>query len=305
MVNAHRQIILTFNAMAKKEKIPVHRRDDWKAGIYLKPFGAVKSDGPDYEVSQAHRHDFYYCVLLEKGSLTAEVDFKTYQISDNTAFFTYPGQVHRIISSHLDKGWFLAFDPAILDAALKAVLDQCLAEVMIFPMGDSQTKLSTATRQLEEIYNDAAITFQQPIIRALTTAFLYQLTGAYLAIEHHALRAYSTRNVEINKKFRQVLRENFRSLKKTSDFAARLNVTTSHLNDTVKLLTGFSVTYFIQQESMREAQRLLSYSELSVKEIARLVGFDDAQYFSRLFSKVVGVPPVKWRNTGSVGVIAT
>ncbi len=87
-------------------------------------------------------------------------------------------------------------------------------------------------------------------------------------------------------------------MKKPSEFAAIMNVTVSHLNDTVKSVTGFPVTYYIQQELMWEAQRLLFHSDLSVKEIAETLGFDDAQYFNRIFSKVIGMSPGTFRKKG-------
>lgn len=43
------------------------------------------------------------------------------------------------------------------------------------------------------------------------------------------------------------------------------------------------------------AQRLLCYSGLSVKEVARECGFEDIYYFSRLFRRKNGVSPAQWR----------
>ena len=63
----------------------------------------------------------------------------------------------------------------------------------------------------------------------------------------------------------------------------------AHLNDTVRAVTGFPVTYYIQQELMRRAQPLLYQRDLSANEIVAALGFEDAQYVNRLFSKVVGV----------------
>jgi AraC family transcriptional activator of pobA len=76
--------------MNKKEKIPVHRMDDWFSGVYIKPFGAEKSTGQAYEISRPHRHDFYYCVLVDKGKMELEVDFEKIQLTDQSLFLSYP-----------------------------------------------------------------------------------------------------------------------------------------------------------------------------------------------------------------------
>ena len=100
-----------------------------------------------------------------------------------------------------------------------------------------------------------------------------------------------------------MLRRNFKSMKRPSEFAANMNIMVSYLNDTVRSVTGFPVTYYIQQELMREAQRLLYHSDLAIKEIADTLGFDDAQYFNRLFSKVIGVPPGAFRKKAETLVV--
>jgi len=274
--------------------------DDWNAGVYLKSFSAVSSAQPDYDLSKAHRHDFYYGVLLEKGAMAVEVDFQPFNLGENTFFFTYPGQVHRIVSTGMERGWFFAFDPAIIDQQLKNVLDQSLSEVMIAILDQDQSaKFSTSLKELKAVYDNPGQRFSQQVLLALLTAFLYQSAGACFSLERKALTSYSVRSIEITKNFRQILRQNFTSIKRPSEFAALMNITGSYLNDTVRSVTGFPLTYYIQQESMREAQRLLNYSALSIKEIALSLGFDDAQYFSRLFRKVVGSSPLKWRTMNS------
>src|SRR4051812_39844890 len=113
--------------MGKKKEIPVHKMDDWLSGVYIKPAGKSKSALTYYEASQPHRHDFYYCVLLDKGKMEIEVDFQKIQLSDQTLFLSYPGQIHQINSAMMERAWFLAFDPSILSKQLKNILDQCLS----------------------------------------------------------------------------------------------------------------------------------------------------------------------------------
>jgi len=48
------------------------------------------------------------------------------------------------------------------------------------------------------------------------------------------------------------------------------------------------------------ARRLLCYSGLSVKEVARECGFEDIHYFSRLFRRRNGVSPMEWRKRDKI-----
>lgn len=290
-------------SMRKKEKIPVYSMDDWFSGVYIKAFGTETPSGHTYEISQPHRHDFYYCILSEVGEMELEVDFENVVITDQTLFLSYPGQIHQIKSARMKKGWFLAFDPSILDEQLKNILDQCLSQVILVPLLGEQTSVfSSFINHLYAIYIDQKQLFRQTITQSTVTALVYQLTSAYLSVERLTLVKYSARSIEITKTFKQMLRRNFKSMKRPSAFSAKMNISVSHLNDTVRSVTGFPVTYFIQKELMREAQRLLRYSALTVKEIANILGFEDSHYFNRLFSKIIGVSPGAFRKKSETSI---
>lgn len=69
----------------------------------------------------------------------------------------------------------------------------------------------------------------------------------------------------------------------------------SRLAELFKAETGMSVMEFIEGERMVRAQNLLSLTEMPIKEIARLVGFDDPAYFSRRFAGAYGKSPRVYR----------
>jgi len=282
--------------MSKTVKIPVHRMHDWFSGVYLKPFGMEYSAGQEYKISEPHRHDFYYCVLVDKGNMEMEVDFKKVQLIDQTLFLSYPGQIHQINSAQMEHGWFLAFDPSMLDEQLKDILDQCLSEIILTSLSPEQSAgLCIFIDNMFAIYNDPLHMFRQAIIQSMVTALVYQLASIYLSMERLNLIRHSARSIEITKAFKKALRHHLKTIRRPSEFADKMNITTSYLNDTVRAVTGFSVTYHIQQEIIREAQRLLCNSSLSVKEIGNAIGFDDEKYFNRLFRKVIGISPGAFR----------
>ena len=84
-------------------------------------------------------------------------------------------------------------------------------------------------------------------------------------------------------------------MKSPSQYADELNYSLSHLNDSVKITTGFPVSYWIHQQVILEAKRLLYYTDMNVREIAFSLGYEDYTYFSRLFSKVAGMSPNAFR----------
>jgi AraC-like DNA-binding protein/uncharacterized RmlC-like cupin family protein len=80
-----------------------------------------------------------------------------------------------------------------------------------------------------------------------------------------------------------------------STFAAMANLSESHYRSLFKKQTGYTpMDYFIRLR-IHKACQLLDTTALSVKEIARLTGFQDALYFSRAFKIVMELSPVKYR----------
>ncbi|MFD1875620.1 helix-turn-helix domain-containing protein [Hymenobacter bucti] len=287
--------------MSRESPIPVHGMKEPFSNIYLAPLGAEKTGRPAYEVSQAHRHDYYYCVLLEQGDAAFEVDFQPVQLTDQSLFLSYPGQLHRLVSARLERGWYLAFAPTLLDEPLRDILEQCLSEVVLLPLVPAQSaRFCALLQQAYPIYADTNQLFRQSILQALVRAFLYQVAAAYLAGEKLALGTHSARQLELTKAVKQLLRQPATALRRPAELAATLCVSASYLNDTIRAVTGFSVTYHLQQAVMREAQRLLVTPELSVNEVAYQLQFDDAKYFNRLFRKVVGTSPGAFRKRGEM-----
>ncbi len=87
------------------------------------------------------------------------------------------------------------------------------------------------------------------------------------------------------------LREHLTEPLSRRDLAARYYVTPEHINATFKKELGISPTQFIHRERVFLANRLMVTEGLNVKEAAARVGFCDQFYFSKVFKKVMGVPP--------------
>jgi len=266
------------------------------AGITVEKFTGNMLDNPT-GFSEPHRHDHYTCLLLDKGRIETLVDFRKTTIHSNTLFVSYPGQVHQVLASTNCSGWFLSFDNKLVEDSVRTALEQSLSEIitLMLPAKDAAWFKNLIGLMLDLSDETSSITSHPYVQHSLLTAFIYQFTVVYQAREQSITMHHSTRNVSITKEFKQQLRHQFKTLKRPSEYADLLNLSVSYLNDTVKHVTGFPVSYFIQQEIIREAQRLLYYTDLSVKEIAISLGYEDFKYFNRFFRKVTAVSPGAFR----------
>lgn len=65
----------------------------------------------------------------------------------------------------------------------------------------------------------------------------------------------------------------------------------------LRRLFGATPYNYILQLKMNETIRLLSYSNLTISEIAHETGYNDVAYFTRAFSKYFDISPGRFRNS--------
>lgn len=65
------------------------------------------------------------------------------------------------------------------------------------------------------------------------------------------------------------------TMKRPSQYASEIKISPVYLNEAVKSTTGFSVRNCIQNEIILQAKRLLYYTDLTIKETALKLGYDD------------------------------
>lgn len=89
--------------------------------------------------------------------------------------------------------------------------------------------------------------------------------------------------------FSQYLEDNLSDHTTIRGIAEKLSLNTNSLYNIVKHYSGLSPKEFIINRLILEAKRRLYYAESpSVKELAYELGFNDPEYFSRLFKKETG-----------------
>ncbi len=77
--------------------------------------------------------------------------------------------------------------------------------------------------------------------------------------------------------------------------AERMSMSISQLSRKLNTITGYSTISYILQVKLTKAKRELRKSEKSIAEISDACGFSDANYFSRVFKKEVGMTPSQYQ----------
>ena len=77
--------------------------------------------------------------------------------------------------------------------------------------------------------------------------------------------------------------------------AEEFGISRQHLCSRFKKETGVSVSQYIRQEKIKEAERMLRFSDRAVSEIASVLGFSSQSHFQTIFKKVTGETPLHYR----------
>lgn len=95
------------------------------------------------------------------------------------------------------------------------------------------------------------------------------------------------------------IRQNLTSNIRVEDLCRLAGMSQSHFYRQFLEYTGMTPIQLILEERLRYAKELLNKEEVSVKEVAYASGFNDPNYFSRIFKKQEGITPGKFRRAGT------
>lgn len=87
--------------------------------------------------------------------------------------------------------------------------------------------------------------------------------------------------------------------REVASYAREMNVTPKYLSDTIKRVTGISVSEHINRAAVLMLIELLKDSRLSITQIADEMNFTSVSYFSRYCRKFLGVSPSRYRVAGA------
>jgi len=96
-------------------------------------------------------------------------------------------------------------------------------------------------------------------------------------------------------KFKALVNEKFKSAYSVDDYAKRLGVSSGQLTRLTKQTLGRTALEVINTRILFEAERELTYTTDSIKQIAARLKFMDEAYFSRFFKKQTGQTPKEFR----------
>lgn len=251
--------------------------------------------------------DFYIISLKE---LAGQLKYgrQYYDFEEGTLTFSSPNQV--MYPSHLmsdirdDAGWSLIFHPDLLyGTKLFQSIDGYrffsydVNEALHISDGERK-KISECIQNIVDEYSQNIDHHSQELIVS-NLELLLNYCSRFYDRQFLTRRKQSSHVVSC---LEQVLKDYFDSDKPsiiglpTVKFCAeQVNLSPNYLSDLLRVETGKTTKEHIDYFLIKKAKDLLLRNELSISEIAYMLGFEHPKSFSKLFKKKIGITPKEFR----------
>jgi AraC-like DNA-binding protein len=254
-----------------------------------------------------HRHEYHEIILCEQGRGMHTIDGQARDLLPGTAALIGRGRVHLMLYLDAFTGWIVRFTEEFLPPADQDVLVETL-NGLFNPLGSGLT-LSLPDHEADDLGKLLAMMHAEQtrpggqrrdlVLRHLLATLLLRLDRYRTdqpGDDRRALPEY-----RVYQDFLIQLENGFRTYHGVGAYATALNLSPGALSRALNRAVGKTAKQLIAERIVLEAKRQLTYTTLSIKEIAELLGFRDQFRFSKVFKSQTGLPPQAFREEWQKG----
>lgn len=261
----------------------------------IRTIEAISNNKPMTE--SLHRHDFFYMLVVRRGTGSHEIDFVPYQVTDTCLFLMRPGQVHQLALEAGSTGYLIQFKQDFFSSQnlpAKELLRKVSHKKLCSLKDDSFKRLDTILEYILAEYSEKKEGYEEVIKSNLTIFFIELIRHRRnVQISSEETNNYSQEKLE---KFFELLEADIITSKQVSYYADKLNLSSYQLNTITKSLMEKTPSDLISHQIILEAKRQLMATSGQINQIAYNLGYEDPSYFIRFFKKHTGHSPESYRN---------
>ena len=250
-----------------------------------------------------HWHPEIEITYVQKGTMCYKVNNLVYHLKEGDIVFNNSGALHSgtmenqkdcsyipvTFDSRLIYGFFQStinskyVDPIIQDSLLPAVcIDQ--SEPWHKQFREFLFRVITLDREKPEFYELDIIIYLQSMWRLLLEHITY---------EPQASRENSLEFDRI-KKILSYIEENYKNRITLKDISGHIHLCESECTRLFKRHMNTTLFSFLQEYRIERSLEYLKTGE-AISDVARVVGFEDSNYYSKVFTKIKGCSPREYR----------
>lgn len=298
MLNLPVLILSILAVTMTHEAIPVHDFSKDDASSIPFKYEPIKLRKQPVSMS-LHRHNYCEIFAFTNGKGSHLLDTELHDIKKNMLHFVSPGQVHQIKREPGSEGHVIFFSRDFLLSSTSN--KQLLFELPFFNNFSVDPTLQLSDDQMQKVLQLIQnIKTESELGDAQSTDLIRSYLHTLLLL---CLRYYTEskpqqapdRSAKMVRELQALLDQHFREEHQVQYYAKQLHTTPKTLNEACKQVMNRTASDLIYDRLILEAQRLLLHSDLSTKEIAYFLSYQDPAHFSKFFKKRTGKSPSELR----------
>jgi AraC-type DNA-binding domain-containing proteins len=250
-----------------------------------------------------HAHPDNQIIYYIKGSGKEIIENKEYEVFQGTIFFIPKDKKHSFIPSPRTSAEIFTLRFEIVKNVIGDFKKDKRSSLNILKFFNSKRPSLWKASNERKNQIGAIINKINELLRIKEFGYLIALNGYIFLLLKEFLISIVERKKDkvltIKDRFfidiTNYLKENVDKKINSKDVAKLFKISQNYLQKIVKTYTSYSFTRYFNEIKIDYSKKLLKETTLEIKEIAGKLGIYDINYFSRLFKKIEGVPPSKYR----------
>lgn len=160
---------------------------------------------------------------------------------------------------------------------------------------DNNSRLQHRLELFEEIYHSFTLSYTKEYMQ-YTSACLHLFMSSFKHLEQYrSIQSLYNKEKSFSARVIHYMNENIQHEISLKELSKHFNYSSSHFSTLFQKETGISpVNYFLRLK-IQKACQYIELTDMKFQDISFALGFNEPSYFSRLFTKIMGISPSKYK----------
>ncbi|TMV48686.1 helix-turn-helix domain-containing protein [Paenibacillus mesophilus] len=275
------------------------------------PFWIKRNRHDKHDIPPLHGHEFVELIYVESGQATHLFQDISYEVRAGDIFIINPGEVHgyaiqdgqQIIVTNC------LFDPGFIPTSLlrELRLSDALDFFYVQPFLNKEARFHHKLNlrgSIEDVVRSGLKELHQELLQArpgyqavvqLRMTELFILLSRYYTEEQRTKGGSASSELLVQRMCGYVERHYDQRIT-LSTLSELYHIGVRQLNRLFHRHKGSTVIEYLHRVRMEKAKRLLVDTDEKMNVVSEMVGYEDVAFFSKLFTRVTGTTPGKYRD---------